>query len=290
MLWELTAMFKISVAKSAGFCFGVKRAIQLARDTARRHKKIFMLGDIVHNPRVVNDIKRMGIKKIRRLVKNGNRVLIIRAHGAPQNLYRQARKKHYKIIDATCPMVKEIQAIAKRYEKRGYRVIIIGDAAHEEVTGIKGNVRTTPVVISKTKDINARRLRGINRAVVVVQSTQNLEYINYVFDKLKKFIADIKFFNTICYPTRQKQKEIKSMPKTNDVMIVIGAKSSANTKRLFEISKSINPHAFWVNSKNQLRKDWFTNKPRIGITAGASTPDYIIEEIKNRIKKFKAAD
>ncbi|MBU0633773.1 MAG: 4-hydroxy-3-methylbut-2-enyl diphosphate reductase [Candidatus Omnitrophica bacterium] len=282
-------MFKIKIAKSSGFCFGVKRAIQLARDTAQRHKKIFMLGDIVHNPRVVNDIKKMGIRKIRRLVKNGKRVLIIPAHGAPESVYHQARRKNYRIIDATCPMVKEIQAIAKRYEKRGYRIIIIGDATHDEVIGIKGNVRTTPVVISEKKDITVNRLRGIDRAVVVVQSTQNLEYIDHIFKKLKKIIRKIKFFNTICYPTRQKQKEIKLMPKINDAMVVIGAKSSANTKRLFEISKSINPNTFWVNSRNQLKKEWFIDKRRIGITAGASTPDYIIKEIKNQIKKFKAA-
>ncbi|MBU2028568.1 4-hydroxy-3-methylbut-2-enyl diphosphate reductase, partial [Patescibacteria group bacterium] len=138
-------------------------------------------------------------------------------------------------------------------------------------------------------DITVNRLRGIDRAVVVVQSTQNLEYIEHIFTKLKKIIREIKFFNTICYPTRQKQKEIKLMPKINDAMVVIGAKSSANTKRLFEISKSINPNTFWVNSRNQLKKEWFIDKCRIGITAGASTPDYIIKEIKNQIKKFKAA-
>ncbi len=279
-------MKQITITKSAGFCFGVRRALRLAQETAKSHKNIYMLGDIVHNPRVVSDIKKIGIKKVGKLKAQSNGVLLIRAHGAPKSVFEKARKLGYKIIDATCPMVKEIHSIAKGYEKKNYTIIIIGDKKHDEVIGIKENLKNMPIILSSKKEIKAIKFSHIAKAAIVVQSTQNLEKVKDIVAELKKHIKKLIFRNTICQPTRLKQKEIQQLPASQDIMIIIGAKSSANTKRLYELSKKINPNTYWVNSKSQIRKSWFKNKVKVGIGAGASTPDYIIKEIESFIKSL----
>ena len=279
-------MKKVTITKSAGFCFGVKRALQLAGQTASKYKKVYMLGDIVHNPRVVQDIKKAGIIKIDSLRKQHKGILLIRAHGAARQVYNQAAEFGYKIVDATCPMVKEIHSIARQYEDKKYSIIIIGEKTHDEVIGIKGNLNTKPLIISKKTEITSKKFSRIKKAAIVVQSTQNLEKVMLMVDKIEKHIKNVIFCNTICHPTRLKQKEIQSFPKTQDVMIIIGAKNSANTKRLYELSKSINPNTYLVNSKNELRKKWFKNKEKIGIGAGASTPEYIIKEISSYIRQL----
>ncbi len=279
-------MKKITITKSAGFCFGVRRALRLALQTAKTHKNIYMLGDIVHNPRVVSDIKKTGIRKINKLRPQSNGVLLIRAHGAQKSVYEEAAKLGYKIIDATCPMVKEIHSIAKGYEQKNHTIIIIGDKRHDEVIGIKGNLKNKPIILSSKREITKVKFSRIEKAAVVVQSTQNLEKVKEIVAELKKHIKKLIFSNTICQPTRLKQKEIQMLPASQDIMIIIGAKSSANTKRLYELSRKINPDTYWVNSKSQIRKSWFKDKVKVGIGAGASTPDYIIKEIESFIQSL----
>ncbi|MCG2712951.1 MAG: 4-hydroxy-3-methylbut-2-enyl diphosphate reductase [Candidatus Omnitrophica bacterium] len=277
-------MKKITITKSAGFCSGVRRALRLAQQTARSYKNIYMLGDIVHNPRVVSNIKKTGIKKINKLKAQRNGVLLIRAHGAQKSVYEKAARLGYKIIDATCPMVKEIHSLAKGYEQKNYTIIIIGDKRHDEVIGIKGNLKNMPIIISGRKEIKGIKFEHVEKAAIVVQSTQNQDKVKDIVEQLKKHIKKLIFCDTICQPTRLKQKEIQLLPSSQDIMIIIGAKSSANTKRLYELSKKINPNTYWVNSKSQIKKNWFKDKVKVGIGAGASTPDYIIKEIEAFIK------
>ncbi|MBU1088131.1 MAG: 4-hydroxy-3-methylbut-2-enyl diphosphate reductase [Candidatus Omnitrophica bacterium] len=279
-------MKTITITKSAGFCFGVRRALQLAEQTASANKKVYMLGEIVHNPRVVNDIKKTGVIKINELRPQHNGILLIRAHGAPRETYKKAEKLGYTIIDATCPMVKEIHSIAREYEQKKFKIIIIGDKKHDEVIGIKGNLETEPIIIAKKKEITPKAFYRVSKAAVVVQSTQNIDKVLDIVEKLEKHIKKVVFCNTICLPTRLKQQEIQELPATQDMMIIIGAKSSANTKRLYELSKKINPNTYWVNSKTDIRKSWFKNKQKIGIGAGASTPEYIIKEIASYIRSI----
>ena len=278
---------KINLAKSAGFCFGVKRAIDIAFQTADAGKKVYMLGDIVHNEDVVREINAAGIKKIKKLSAGGKgKILLIRAHGASQNTLERAGKLHYKIIDATCPMVKEIHSIARGFESKGYKIIVIGDKKHDEVRGIIGQLKNKAIVIETLKDIPIDKLKRITKACVVVQSTQNLDKVAEIVTSLKHHIKELKFFNTICRPTRMKQEEIKRIPLGNDVMIIIGSKTSANTRRLYEISKSINKRSFWIQSKLDLRPEWFRDTESAGVTAGASTPDNTTQEVISRIKEI----
>ncbi len=281
---------KIDLAKSAGFCFGVKRAINIAFDTAKLNKNVHILGDIVHNEDVVRDIRSAGIKNIKKLSTGKGNVLLIRAHGTSKNITEQAKALGYKIVDATCPMVKEIHRIAISCEKQGYKIIIIGDKRHDEVRGIVGQLNSKPIIIDHIKNIPVKRLKKYKKVAVVIQSTQNLEEALKIVEFLKKSTKKLLFFNTICKPTRVKQREIKIMPIENDVMIVIGSKTSANTKRLFEISKSLNRKSYWIQNKNEIDKDWFRKAKKVGITAGASTPNYATKDVIEYIVGLKKSE
>jgi len=277
---------KINLAKSAGFCFGVKRAITIAEKTAKTKKSVVMLGDIVHNEEVVKQIRKSGIKKISRLSNGRGKTLIIRAHGCSKVIFSQALKLGYGVIDATCPMVKEIHKIAKRFESEGYRIIVIGDKLHDEVQGIIGQLNSEAIVIDKLKNIPLAKVSKIKRAAIVTQSTQNLDNVLKIFNVIRKYIPDIKFHNTICNPTRAKQNEVKTMPKENDVMIIIGSKTSANTKRIYEISKSLNKKSYWINSGKEIKIGWFKNASCVGVTAGASTPKSTINRVIHQIGRL----
>lgn len=270
---------KINVAKSAGFCFGVKRALEIALDTTKSGTKVEMLGDIVHNEYVVREIREAGVKKIKRLGKGTNKILLIRAHGASEEIYEKASKLGYTIVDATCPMVKEIHKIARTSKKEGCEIIIIGDKMHDEIRGIVGQLRGKAIVIDSIKRIPLTKVKRFKKACVVVQSTQNLEKTLAIVEVLKRHIKELKFFDTICKPTRTKQKEIKAMPLKNDVMIIIGSKTSANTKRLYQISKSLNKRSYWIQSRDEVKPEWFQNAQSVGVMAGASTPGYTTKSI-----------
>jgi 4-hydroxy-3-methylbut-2-enyl diphosphate reductase len=277
---------KINVAKSAGFCFGVKRALKIAREIAQSGNEVEMLGDIVHNEDVVKDIEKTGIRKVKRLREGTNKTLLIRAHGASADVYKRAAKKGYKIVDATCPMVKEIHDIVQVSKKEGCKIVIIGDKQHDEVRGIMGQLKNRAVVIDGMRNIPLEEIRRIKKACVVVQSTQNVQKTLRIVDTLKKHVGELKFYNTICKPTRIKQQEATDMPLKNDVMIIIGSRTSANTKRLYEISKSHNKRSYWIESSTEVNPKWFEGAKSVGVMAGASTPDTTTGQVIKRIRSL----
>ena len=276
---------KINLAKSAGFCFGVKRALDIASKTASAGKKVYVLGDIVHNEDVARQMAKAGIKKVKRLSAGKDRLFLIQAHGLGKGIVSGAKKLGYRIIDATCPMVKEIQRISQEAERQGYRIIVIGDKKHDEVQGIIGQLHSGAIVVDASRSIPWKQLRNIKKACAVVQSTQNLDKVLKIARALKAHFKEFKFFNTICMPTRIKQAEIKKLPQKNDLMIIIGSKNSANTKRLYEISKSLNKKSYWIRSKEDIRPQWFKAVQKVGVTAGASTPAAITKEVIAYIKQ-----
>ncbi len=280
-------MMKITLAKSAGFCFGVKRALEIAHKAVKTRNQVCMLGDIVHNEDVVRSINKIGIKKTKLLRKGKDKTLLIRAHGAASKTFKKAISLGYTVVDATCPMVKEIHKIAKEAEQKGYSIIIIGDNKHDEVQGIMGQLKKKSLVIDCIEHVPLNKIKKIQKAAVVVQSTQNFEKTLSIIKVLKEHVEQITIFNTICQPTRIKQKEIKTLPLKNDVMIIIGSKTSANTRRLFEISKDLNKKSYWINSINDIKKSWFKNIKTVGITAGASTPDKTTKKIIEYLSRIK---
>jgi (E)-4-hydroxy-3-methyl-but-2-enyl pyrophosphate reductase len=277
---------RINVARYGGFCFGVRRAITIALKTAVTDEQVCMLDDIVHNEDVIKQIEQAGIKRIRQLGKGNDKTLLLSAHGTGIAITQKAQRRGYKIVDATCPMVKGIHKIARKLEAEGYVIIIIGDHDHSEVQGIIGQLAHKPIVIDRLHNIPHRELRKIRRAAVVVQSTQNAENVFKIIDVIKQDIDDLKFFNTICRPTRIRQAEIRTMPLENDVMVVIGSRTSANTQRLCQISRALNDKTYCVQSKKELRPGWFKGARSVGVASGASTPVVTINEVVSYLKKL----
>jgi 4-hydroxy-3-methylbut-2-enyl diphosphate reductase len=277
---------KVEVSESVGFCVGVKKAIDTALKAAAKNNNIYMLGDIVHNEFVVKRIKDSGIKKIRELGKGMGKTLLIRAHGAPLSTYTDAKKAGYKILDATCPMVKEIHKIAQKDEEQGRKMIIIGDKDHDEVLGIKCSLSGTPIVIDPGKKVPVKKLKTINKASVVVQSTQNIDTVMAIIEKLSAEIKDLRFHDTICLPTKKRQTAARVIPQQNEAVVVIGSRASANTKRLFEISKKINKNTYRISSAKEIDPSLFKGIKSVGVLAGASTPDEIIQEAVEYLKSL----
>jgi 4-hydroxy-3-methylbut-2-enyl diphosphate reductase len=191
----------------------------------------------------------------------------------------------YVIVDATCPRVKDIHNTAIEMEKQGRTIIIIGDKEHSEVRGIVGHLKKKPIIINDENNIPVKKINKLAKVGVVVQSTQNVKKIDRMFKILGKCMSDVKLCNTICIPTKRKQSEIRKLPLENDVIIVIGSKMSANTGRLYEISKNINHRTYWVQSDKGLKPVWFNGAVKIGIIAGASTPDAVTQKVINMIER-----
>ena len=275
---------KITIAKDAGYCFGVRDAVNMAYDTSKTHGDVYMLGDIVHNEKVVEDLSKVGTKVVESIndIPNDKPVLF-RAHGTSEKIWEEAKDKNIEIIDATCPLVNEIHEEVERLEKDGRQIFIIGDHGHDEVVGIESHAKK-PIVISNIKE--AEKLRRYKRAGVVSQSTQTIENVQKIINILMTKVYDLHFINTICFPTKRNQNQIKDLAKNNDLMIIIGSFTSANSKRLTELSLEINPNTFQVNGAKDLKQKWFSNVKSVGISAGASTPDYLIDEVHVKIKKF----
>jgi 4-hydroxy-3-methylbut-2-enyl diphosphate reductase len=275
---------KITVAKDAGYCFGVRDAVNMAYDSAEEFGNVYMLGDIVHNEQVVEDLENVGTKVVESLddVPKDSPILF-RAHGTVNELWDEAKSKKMNIIDATCPLVHEIHHEVKKLAKDGRKIIIIGDHGHDEVVAIANQVEGSIIISSPSE---ASKLRKMKKVGVVSQSTQMIENVQEIINILMEKVFDLHFVNTICYPTKRNHEQIKLLAIENDVMIIIGSFTSANSKRLAELSSERNNNSYQVTCAAALKVEWFKNKNSVGISAGASTPDYLIEEVKLRIQEF----
>ena len=275
---------KILVAKDAGYCFGVRDAVTLAKKSGADYDEVYMLGDIVHNEQVVSDLSKKGSKVVKNLDEiPKDKPVLFRAHGTDPETWKAAQKKKLNIIDATCPLVTEIHEEIKSLEEEGRRTIIIGDHNHDEVVGIASQVKNT-IIISSAEE--ARSLKKMKRAGVVSQSTQMIENVNEILNILSEKIYDLRFVNTICYPTRRNHEQIKKLADTCDLMVVIGSYTSANSKRLTQLSLARNKNSFQVTCADELKKSWFSNIGSVGISAGASTPDDLIADVISKVKIF----
>ena len=276
---------KITVAKDAGYCFGVRDAVNLAYDASDKYGEVYMLGDIVHNENVVKDLENAGAKVVETLDDiPGDKPVLLRAHGTINETLNEAKEKNLNIIDATCPLVHEIHREVKMLEDEGRKIVIIGDHGHDEVNAIADQVSNPSIVASKEEALKIKRTRKIG---VVCQSTQMIENVQEIINTLMTRIVDIRFINTICYPTKRNHDQIKELAKSSDLMIIIGSFTSANSKRLTELAKQRNEKTYQVTCAEDLEKKWFDGIESVGISAGASTPDYLIEGVKNKINDIK---
>ena len=276
---------KIILAKHAGFCFGVKRALNivLTAKNKNKNKQIYIFGPLIHNPQEIKRLEKKGIKTVYKLSKNIKDILVIRAHGVPDSLIKRAKAKGLKTIDATCPFVKQVHVISKELEKKGFQVVIFGDAYHPEVVGIAGNLKD-PIVIEKPELI--KHFPFIEKIAFVAQTTQNQKKFKKAAKLLKNKCKNLVVKNTICNATEQRQNTSKKLAEKSNIMLVIGGKNSGNTKRLYQICKTVQKNTYHVETEKELKKQWFENKKTIGITAGASTPDWVINKIISKIKEI----
>ena len=275
---------KILVAKDAGYCFGVRDAVNLAKKSGDDFQEVYMLGDIVHNETVVDDLNKRGSKVVESLNDiPEDKPVLFRAHGTDPETWKKAQKKKLNIIDATCPLVTEIHEEIKELESENRRTIIIGDHNHDEVVGIAAQVKD-PIVLSCVDE--AKELGKMKRAGVVSQSTQMIENVQEILNVLSEKVYDLRFVNTICFPTRRNHDQIKKLSNICDLMIVIGSFTSANSKRLTQLSLERNKNSFQVTCADDINPSWFDGIESVGISAGASTPDNLIEDVISKVKLF----
>ncbi len=273
---------KIFLAKDAGYCFGVRDAVNLAYDTAEAHGEVYMLGTIVHNERVIENLSNAGAKVVETLDDvPEDKPILFRAHGTAPELWKKTDKKNLDLINATCPLVTEIHDEIKKLEEEGRRTIIIGDHGHDEVIAIAAQV-SEPIIIANVDE--AKTLRKMKKAGVVSQSTQMIENVQEIMNVLMEKVFDLRFINTICFPTRQNHEQIKELAAQCDVMIVIGSFTSANSKRLTQLALERNKCSYQVTTAGELDMSWFNDCKTVGISAGASTPDEIINDVVKHIK------
>ena len=271
---------KIIKAESAGFCFGVKRAMQMASDELDdKSTQVYSLGPLIHNKQAVNKYEEKGLKVVEEIENiPSNERVIIRSHGVGENIYNEAETKSVKIVDTTCPFVKKIHKIVNDFSKKGYKIIIIGNKTHPEVIGINGWCGNNAIVIKSIDEIDNIEFDKDAKYCVVSQTTVDIDKYEEIISKLNEVLNDATMKNTICSATKERQLSAKNLAKEVDCMIVIGGKHSSNTQKLVNICKDLT-NTFAIETKDELNKEELKNYKSIGITAGASTPDWIISEV-----------
>ena len=276
---------KILLAKTAGFCMGVRRAVEMALDAPNKHETpIYTYGPLIHNPHILNLLKEKGISVIDDIPNHGSGTVLIRAHGVPPQSKEKLKKAGFTIIDATCPRVIKVQTIIKKHAEQSYTSIIIGDKDHPEVIGLHGYSDGKGYVIDDINDLDS--LPAFEKAIIVAQTTQNIEFFEEVKKWANKKFPHYKIFNTICDSTAKRQTEVKRLAKSVDAVIVVGGYNSGNSRRLFEIARKTGKSSYHIESENELDLKALASAKYIGLTAGASTPNWITKRVYRTLESL----
>ncbi|MFH1407037.1 MAG: 4-hydroxy-3-methylbut-2-enyl diphosphate reductase [Candidatus Omnitrophota bacterium] len=273
---------QVKLTKHIGFCFGVRRAVDIARRLTLKKQRVYCLGPLIHNPQVVRELSKRGLKVIDNLdaIKEG--LLLIRSHGASPGVIGRAKKKKIRIIDATCPFVKRLHNKAKSLEKSGYKIVIVGDAGHPEIEALRGAIKDI-LVVSGAGALNKLSLKG-KRVALLAQTTQSRANFKAVGARISKIKPKkLCVFDTICRDGANRQTEALKLAHTVDTMIVLGGRNSANTKRLAAICKKVCSDTYHIETEKELKPQWLLKKRIIGIASGASTPDWVIKGVLRKI-------
>ena len=280
-------MREVTTAKSAGFCFGVKRAVDMVYDEAKKGERVYTLGPIIHNQQVVEDLEKKGVKVIDSVndINNGyDATVIIRSHGVPEKVIKALREKNVNIVDATCPFVLKIHKIVKEASQNGKTIVIIGSDNHPEVEGIKGWCVSKPIVIESASEAEKLDNFGGKKLCIVSQTTFNYKKFKDIVDILSKKSYDIDVMNTICNATEERQTEAGTIARQSDAMLVIGGKHSSNTQKLYEICRKECENTYFIQTLDDLDLKQLQSFRSVGITAGASTPNNIIKEVQSYVR------
>jgi 4-hydroxy-3-methylbut-2-enyl diphosphate reductase len=277
---------KIAVGRHSGFCFGVKRAYDLACVNSKDCDRLYILGKLVHNSDVCEDLEKKGIIEIKSLREAKEGTIISTAHGIGPSLYKEASKRGLKIIDTTCPKVMKAQRLAKNYSEKGHTVIIFGDKNHQEVKSIREWSECKANIICGLAEAKKIKIDQKKKYCLISQTTQNVCEFKNISSFLRKSAKNFIYFNTICDSTDDRQGEIRELAKKNNAVLVIGGRDSANSKRLYEIAKEINKNSHFIESEKQLKKSWLADAKKIAVSAGASTPEWMIRRVVDKIRKI----
>lgn len=276
---------KIVVAEHAGACYGVERALKLARHACEAtDTPVHTLGPLIHNPLVVRDLEAAGVELAETLDDARSGTLIIRTHGVVPEVIEEARSRGLEVLDATCPYVKKVHESAAKLVAEGYQLLVIGEAGHPEVEGILGHAGQSAQVVSEPVELDSIELAG--KVGVVVQTTQTAARLAEVTAALVGRVRELRVVNTICKATGERQRAAAELAAASDCMVVVGGKNSGNTRRLAEICSSICDRTYHIESEQELEATWFTDARTIGITAGASTPQAHIERVRVCIEEL----
>jgi 4-hydroxy-3-methylbut-2-enyl diphosphate reductase len=275
---------EIFLADKSGFCFGVKRAINTAFD-ACGGGQVYCLGPLIHNPQEVERLSKAGVRTVEDFsnLRPGDS-LIIRSHGVPPRVLQQAREKGLTIIDLTCPFVGKAQRDAEALKKEGYQVVVVGEKKHPEVQSILGYAGDNAVVVEKAEDVKGASL--YHRLGVVAQTTQSYSNFSEIVLKLLRISKELKVFNTICNSTKERQDAARVLAGQVDLMLVVGGRNSANTARLASVCREEGKPTQHIEVADEIRSDWLRGVKKIGITAGASTPDWIVDEVLKKLTEL----
>ena len=277
---------EVTVAKTAGFCFGVKRAVEkVYEQIGKSEKPIYTYGPIIHNEQVVGDLREKGVEVIdslEELKTIRDAVVVIRSHGVGKNVYDILKENGVEIVDATCPYVKKIHRIVEKQTAEGRRVLTVGSEDHPEVQGIKGWGDDRTVVIENTEDFRRLELPEDEKLCIVSQTTFNYKKFQDMVEKISKTRYDITVLNTICNATQERQVEAMRIASQVDVMLVIGGKHSSNTQKLYDICRKECKNTYYIQTLGDFNPECISSVRSVGITAGASTPNNIIEEVHTK--------
>lgn len=277
---------EVILARSAGFCFGVHRAVDTVYERTGM-ENVYTYGPIIHNDEVVKDLESKGVKAISDVAQlDGidNATVIIRSHGVSKNVYESIKTKNYEVVDATCPFVLKIHRIVEQESKAGKQIVIIGNEKHPEVEGIKGWSVSPVYIVDSIEKAQNLELDRAKEVVVVSQTTFNYNKFQELVEIINKKGYDIIVLNTICNATEERQTQSRALAKEVEAMIVVGGKSSSNTQKLFEICKNECANTYYIQTIDDLDPAVLRTIDNVGITAGASTPNKIIEEVQNNVR------
>jgi len=279
---------KVTVARSLGTCFGVKDAIELAMEPFEGDLTI--VGQLVHNPQTVETLRNNGVNIVDSLSRDiPTRNIMITAHGAPDSLRQRAENMGYKVYDATCPLVLQVHKAVSRFVERGYHPVVIGQANHVEVKGIIGDLKEFTVIGNPSE---IWKLKGKDKIGIVCQTTQQIDKVQALLKEIRETYpdADVQFKDTVCKPTKDRQVAVRELAAQVDLMIVVGGYNSANTKKLKLVCHEMGVESYHIERASQIREDMFIGKEHVGITAGTSTPQEVIEEVYNAIISMPGVD
>ena len=280
---------EVEISLHAGFCFGVKRAVRIATDTKRRAEAsdggsiipVYTYGPLVHNPAVIDRLSSLGIISVEDLTTVPKGYIVIRSHGVPPEMKLMAARLGFSIIDATCPLVRKIHEVVRTLRDEGCRVIIIGRHDHPEVVSIMGHAGDDCLVIESVQEAKAFKFR--RKTGVVVQTTAPLEQFREISAALLSRTFECRIHNTICFETLKRQQETRDLAARVDAMVVVGGRSSSNTTRLVDICNDTGTATYRVEKPEELEPSWFSAVKRVGVAAGASTPEEVIERVRDRL-------